>query len=316
MVMILPVFSGAATQTVYEKELAAFPESYRSYISALQKAHPKWHFIAVDTGLDWKDVVANECVLGRNLIVNTSKPEYIDLTDVDADGKQKIRDGNNWVAASKAAVEYFLDPRNSLTDSYVFMFESLSYISDSSYTTDNIKAILKGTFMAGDFTCPDTGEVMSYADTFMEAGKLSKANPYHLAAKVRIEQGTKGNYLGLGTREGYENIFNFFNIGAYNHDGRTATENGAIYAAATGSYGRPWTNQYKALVGGAQFFASSYINVGQDTIYFEKFNVVYKDKLYKHQYMTNVQGGRSTAVSMKRGYSADVLASELYFKIP
>ena len=312
--------------TSYENELAAFPESYQEIIEKLHKTYPNWHFIAYNTELEWDDAVDAESAIGHSLVDKSANEAYINTSDVDSEGKQIIRDGNNWVTASRYAVEYYMDPRNFMNERTILAFENLTYQGDDRYTVSGIQNILNGTFMSGSYTYTENGKEITktYADTFFEAGKASKVNPYHLAAKCRIEQGTKGNYIGNGNYPGYEGYYNFFNIGAYAHDGRGANWNGAIYAKnpdsdgepQSGSYGRPWDNQYKAIMGGSQFVGESYINKGQNTLYFERFNVVDKSRLYRHEYSTSVTGASSSASSMKAAYPADTFKGTLYFTIP
>lgn len=292
-----------------------FPESYYAGLIALHEQYPSWQFKAVKIELPWNEVIAGETVIGRNMVYYTSNPAYIDLTDVDENGNQIGRDGNSWVTASKAAVEYYMDPRNFLNASNIFMFECLSY-TEGAYTAAGVSAILSGTFMSGNYTCPDTKETLSYAETFLTAGQLSEVSPYHLASRAKQEQGAKGNALGNGTVSGYEGYYNFFNIGAYATSTGGATLNGAKYASTSGSYGRPWTNQYKSITGGAQFLGTSYINKGQDTIYFQKFNVVNQSNLYNHQYMSNVKAPASESTIMKKAYTDEILQGTLIFKIP
>ena len=59
---------------------------------------------------------------------------------------------------------------------------------------------------------------------------------------------------------------------------------------------RPWNSRYRAVVGGAVNLGKWYINKGQDTIYYEKFDV----KNFSHQYMTNVLAPRSEATRAKK----------------
>ena len=196
------------------------------------------------------------------------------------------------------------------------MFESLSYEDNNTYDINVVNSILKKTFMHGDYTCTDTGETKNFEETFMEAGQQFDVNPYYLASRAKSEQGNKGNQCGTGTVSGYEGYYNIFNVGAYVHDGRTANTNGAIYASREGTYGRPWTSYYKAIMGGAEIIGSNYISVGQDTCYYQKFNVIYKARLYSHEYATSVSNARNQATNLKNAYTTEVLESSLVFKIP
>lgn len=73
----------------------------------------------------------------------------------------------------------------------------------------------------------------------------------------------------------------------------------------------------KAIIGGASFVANNYIAIGQNTIYFQKFNVVYTASLYSHQYMQNLLAAQNEGVSMKNKYSScKILESSFTFTIP
>ena len=212
---------------------------------------------------------------------------------------------------------YYMDPRNFLNDTYIFMFENQSY--DPSYQTESgVKTILADTFMSGSYTCPDTKKKYTYSQTFMDAAKKSGVSPYHLASRCRNEQGVNGAPQSLGTVKGYENYFNFFDIQAYATSTMTAAEMGCKYAKTTNpTYLLPWTNQYKSIVGGSIFLGTGYITKGQDTLYLQKFDMVDGGNgLYYHQYMTCVFGQANEAISLKNAYSQDILNSAMEFKIP
>lgn len=292
-----------------------FPDSYKSGLRVLHSLYPNWVFVAVHTNLDWNNVVAAESVVGRNLVPYNSPASWINTSDVDSSGRQIPRDGSYWVAASSGITAYYLDPRNFLSDPYIFQFESLSY-SNGVHTIDGVQKILNGTFMSSTYSL--NGVPTSYAQTFMDAARQSNVSPYHLAARVRMEQGTGGTTLTSGTVPGYAGYYNFFNVGAATTSTASAVVNGAIYAmGSNATYLRPWTDPYKAIVGGSIYLGTGYINKGQDTLYFEKFNVVNSAAgLYGHQYMTSVQAPSSESSTMKKAYTADVLNSALVFKIP
>ena len=125
--------------------------------------------------------------------------------------------------------------------------------------------------------------------------------------------GTGGSISG--TESGYEGYYNYFNIEAYASGGMTAVQRGLWWASQSGSYGRPWNTQEKSIIGGAEYYGTNYVKVGQDTFYLKKFNVQ-GDNLYKHQYMTNVQGAASEAAVYAKAYSEEMRQSPLVFKIP
>ncbi len=127
---------------------------------------------------------------------------------------------------------------------------------------------------------------------------------------------------------GYEALYNFYNIGAtssaepmgaiinglkYARDGHGASE------ATKTKYLIPWNTKERAITGGGIFIGSSYINIGQDTIYLQKFHVVDNrgGSLFWHQYMTNVLAPYSESNSIYKGYlNSNLLDTDINFVIP
>ena len=290
-----------------------FPESYKDALRIIHSLYPNWVFQAVHTNIDWNTAVAKESEIGRSLVPRSWDKAYINTADVDSSGKQIGRDGANWVSASSKAVAYYMDPRNALTTPYIFQFECLSYNSEV-HNAAGVQKILKGSFMENGYNVGATS--YTYAETFMKAAEVSKVSPYHLASRVLQEQGYTGTWLSDGEVPGYPGAYNFFNIGAYTTDTASASVNGAIYAQKVSSaYYGPWTSPYNSIIGGSMMLGENYINDGQDTLYFQRFNVVVPT-LFGHQYMTNVAAPRSESSSMMSAYSGDVLSGALVFRIP
>ncbi len=300
------------TDDKYYKSLlkAGFTESYAQSLALLHSQYPNWQFEPVITGLNWTDVISEESKLGKNLIQkngnDAQKSTAVGAYDWQSDSWYGF-DGASWVCASEAMISYAMDPRNFLDSENIFQFESLSY--QPYQTKEGTAQLLSDTFMAGNYKDTD-GKKKSYADTFLKTGSDLGVSPYHLAARCKQEQGTKGTSDSIsGTYSGYKNYFNYFNIGAYAANGKTAVENGLVYAKA-----QKWNSRYKSILGGSTVVANNYILKGQNTIYFEKFNVVNASNLYGHQYMTNVQAAISEGKSSKKAYSD--LNQAFVFRIP
>ena len=300
------------TDEDYEQGLInqGFPESYAKLLAILHEQYPNWTFVPVQTGLEWDTVIAEESKAGRNLVHKTANDakksiassEYSYYTNT-----WTIRDSSGWVTAHPDYIAYCMDPRNFLNVENIFMFESLSY--SSAHNISGIQAIIKNTFMANDVVDTD-GNTLNYANTFLGIGESVGVSPYHLASRVRQEQGANGTSpLISGTYPGYEGLFNYFNYGAYGTPDSVLYANGLTYAKNQG-----WTSRYLSLLGGSKLLAKNYINVGQDTLYFQKFNVVYKDKLYTHQYMTNVEAAISEGKTVAGAYADKTQA--FVFEIP
>lgn len=289
---------------------AGFPESYCSSLLVLHQKYPDWQFIAVPTGLDWNTVIENESVVGRNLvqnIVNDSRKSTDTMAYDWATNTWYGFDGASWVCASSEYIAYCMDPRNFLNEDYIFQFETLEYAAYQNET--GVKSILANTFMSGNYSDTD-GAVRSYADTFTGVGRSLAVSPYHLAARCKQEQGVKGTSpLISGKYGGYEGFYNYFNVRAYTTASASATINGLAYAKQQG-----WNSIYKSIAGGATLVADNYVKKGQNTIYFEKFNVVYKNSLYSHQYMTNVMAAISEGSTMGKAHADKNQA--FVFRIP
>lgn len=156
----------------------------------------------------------------------------------------------------------------------------------------------------------------SYADIIMKAAAQSGVSPYVLAAMILQEQGNSGGTaLISGAYSGYEGYYNFFNVEAYQSGSMTPTQMGLRYASQSGSYGRPWNTVEKSILGGAQNYGDNYVKAGQNTFYLKKFNVQ-GGNLYKHQYMSNIQGAASEAAKLSQAYTDAMKSTALEFHIP
>lgn len=287
-----------------DSDVSAFPKSYQSALSKLKNAHPNWIFVPLRTGLDFQTAVSKE--MGeRSLIQKTSGNSSSGWV-----GDACPSEGG-WYYATEPAVSYHLDPRNFLTETYIFQFEQLTF--NASYHTEAaVQTFLDGTFMKG--TLPDDSAGRTYARAFYEIGSGRKLSPTHLASRVYQEQGRGTSGLISGTYPGYEGYYNFFNVGANGSSDTEKIVKGLTYAKERG-----WDSRYKSLEGGATTIGNNYILKYQDTIYLEKFNV---DKnspygVYNHQYMQNIQAPASEASNTRKMYAgAGSLNSAFVFKIP
>lgn len=312
-----------ATGDDFEAQLAAqgFPESYKVLLRDIHKLHPNWTFQAVNTGIEWSTLVSNEINKTgqiKNLIwTSSSYPHYNwRATAVGynwATDTWSPYDGSVWYAASDELVSYYVDPRTYLYENYVFVFESLSY-QQGMQTEAGVESILAGSFMANARPGDDS---RTYAQIIMEAAAGSGVSPYYLASRIKQEMGNTIGTASSGTNSTYPGIYNFYNIGANDSTTTSAALNGLKWASKEGTYGRPWTSAAQSIIYGAKYLAASYIAVGQDTVYTQKFNVTNRANLFSHQYMTNLQAPATEAVKSYSAYqSNNILDGSLVFKIP
>ena len=330
LLLILLISFATVSNAAQRKEgIDSFPDSYKPYLLELQKKYPNWKFIALYTDLDWNYVIDNENQFGKNLVPKS----YSDAWKNTKPGEYNVEVDAGWVDASRKAVEYTMDPRNFLNQVRVFQFESLSY-DESTNNINAIEKILYGTEFynkivqyydsnGSQITMPS-----KYSDLILEAGRTSKVSSYHLASRIKQEVGPFLSHSSIsGIVPGFEGLYNFYNIGATSSsEPMGAIKNGLQYAkdgkgasqATKDKYLIPWNNKQRAITGGGIFIGSSYINLGQDTVYLQKFHVTSNDgSLFWHQYMTNVLAPYSESKLIYNGYvNSDLLKDNLSFIIP
>ena len=317
----------ASTKT---EGIDSFPDSYQPYLRELAKKHPNWKFTAIYTNLDWNYVINQESIFGKNLVPKN----YGDAWKNTTPGQYNIEIDSGWVDSSRQAVEYCMDPRNFLNEVRFFQFEGLSFDSNTN-NLDGIEKILYGTEFYNTRVSyfDNVGNIINmnekYGDLILRGGQVSKVSPYHLASRIKQEVGPFLSHSSIsGKVETFEGLYNFYNIGAtssaepmgaikkglqYAKDGKGASQ------ATKDKYLIPWNTKERAITGGGIFIGSSYINVGQNTIYLQKFDVNdnRSSNLFSHQYMTNVLAPYSESKSIYSGYKkSGLLEMPMSFIIP
>ena len=298
--------------TECEKTLseAGFPSSYWGGICSLKEKNPTWTFQPVKIELNWDSVVEKESECGKNFISKTIyDDEFFD------DTCNKTSPGG-YVAPSKIAIAYYMDPRNAFTEKYVFQFLDQSYDGN---LKDNypkaVETILTGTA----FNEYHTSIGNSLKDLII-AGSIDKASPISIASKMRVELGVgtslENLYKGIyGELENlYYGYFNFFNFGVTD---ACVAKKGTTYCGLNYAYKSGWKGVDVAINGGIEQFSKGYIQKGQYTGYFQKFDVNKLENIASHQYMTNVSGAMSESSTAFSAYEKNnLLDLNLIFKVP
>lgn len=157
------------------------------------------------------------------------------------------------------------------------------------------------TYSNGNYMTVNSNDTVTLVSTTKYSGAGCSSGWY----KVKINKSLKG-------------IYNYYNIGAY---GTNPTIRGL--AAAAGYVddldGTPWNTRKKAITYGAKFIADGYINAGQDTMYYQKFNTAPDAKYssFTHQYMTNIIAPSSESLSTYYSYDdLNITSKALVFNIP
>ncbi len=288
------------TDEQFEAYLTAqgFPEDYKVALRQVHAQYPNWIFRAQHLSMTWAEALAAETKVGLNTIQSPDAWKSMEYSAYNWNtNSYVVFDSGGWVTAAPSVVAYHMDPRNWLDATRIFQFEDLSYSDDQ--TSDGIKAIL-----------PDALD--KHAEDVLKASKETKVSAYFLATRMTQE----GSHLnGLGTGEhGY---YNFFNYGAYavyenGVEVLSAVQNGALYAKNQG-----WDTPYKCLVASAERIGKGYINLGQNTLYYQKFNFTNTTSgLYGHQYMSNVAAPSSEGRIRRNAASEAELNNNITFNIP
>ena len=294
---------------------AGFPASYWGSLCSLKSKFPNWQFKAIETKLDFATAVDKFTSCGDSLLYNPKSSWR--------DNSCSYNEGG-YVTANQSAVAYYLDPRNFLTETYIFQFENNRYnpALENSYAS-----VARSIISGADFYKYHQGIGNDLASLLASAGKETNINPVHLASRMYQELGTgtrlqnlyKGIFNGdiQGTIYDFRGYYNFYNIGV---TGYCVTKGkGATYCGLTTAQNQGWNNVYAGVKGGGTFLNSDYVGAGQYTSYLERFNVVptTATSIYLHYYMANMQAPSSEAQIAYNAYKKnDILNSAFEFDIP
>lgn len=284
-----------------------FPESYQSYIDKLKEKHPSWVFKAFYTHLDWTAVLNSEASGTYSRIQNSAYGDAWKRIELANDSSYNAA---GFVLASRAAVAYTLDPRNFLNDEGIFQFRVIDQ-DIASDTETAVNEIANKTPMydakIGDKT---------YASVIQKVGVDKTIAPTFIVSRIRQETGcdiiNNGSINGKNSK--HPGYYNFFNIGAV--DGSGAVQAGINMAVYMG-----WNTQELAISGGMDWLRKNYINYGQNTVYFQKFDVAnpYGNAvvMLSSQYMTNISAPQGEAKITYNGLiRANTLENKYTFYIP
>lgn len=284
----------------------------KAKIQALQEQYPSWIFKVEYTELEWNEVINGEHQghgegnSAKNL-VPANNSSYSGLWICEICG-EKCYDTGSWYCASTEALEYMIDVRNSVNKTDVFQFLELSSTEDYS-NNETIKNKLTEMAATTDYLDEEC------INAIINAANTYDVNPYYLMAKIIQEQGYTTTTLiaGNGYNGQYTGVYNFFNFGASGNTKESVILAGLAYASSQG-----WTSKAISIENGAALIAKNYIAKGQDTLYYQKFNVIGPNNLYSHQYQQNILGAQSEGTKLRKIYLQldSQLSGEYVFTIP
>lgn len=312
----------------YDEELAKFPDSYKPYLVELHKIYPNATFIAQyatnrdGSKMDFNTAIDNENVLGKNLLWDSNgSRDGLKSIDTFIFNNNAFRNdfsggGRNWYAASRETIAYYLDARNFLNEKNIFMFESLLY--NAGHSVSGVESILNGTFMYDTFV--DGGKTnKKFSNVILEAGNVSGVSAYFLASRMKQEMGSSRNDLVYGVYPAYPQFngyYNFFNIGA------TGDQDKIQFNGLNTAFKNNWNSEESSIIGGSTFVGNDYILKGQNTQYFQKWDIQCSNKgsCFSHQYMQNLEApyneGNSTYKAYQKTLGSGMYLEPFVFVIP
>ena len=152
----------------------------------------------------------------------------------------------------------------------------------------------------------------SLAEAIIEAGEKNDIDPYFIVSRLIQEQGKNGTKLSRGYEYNGQTVYNPFNIAASGNSQTSIINNAAEYA-----YSHEWFSLEKALIEGVDFINTKYVDIGQNTLYFQKFDVIKENELYTNQYMQNLLAPTSeSSILLDQYESSNTVDADLNFIIP
>ena len=272
----------------------AYP-GFKEALQKLKNVHPNWNIKVYYTNIKWEDFINEEDkIIGGS---PRSLTQYPYLNEW-AKGSEKYDVTQNWYRATKSAIRYMADARNSLEEAWIFQFQDLS---SSSGTKEEIKKMVQGTFLNTD----------SAINAILEAAREQEISPFHLVSRILQEQKKDGSGVMNGYKYLGKTVYNLFNI---NVSGNVST---GILAGARYAYEKEWFTPEASIKGGAEFLTKNYISKGQSTLYFQKYNVVNTADLFGHQYMQNIRAANDEGNTIYKTYkNSGILDSHFEFIVP
>ncbi|QGU93862.1 beta-N-acetylglucosaminidase [Clostridium bovifaecis] len=191
-----------------------------------------------------------------------------------------------WMNANYGLLRYYMNPNNFLDDFGKYQFLRLNYMD---VTAEDLNILLK-----------DKGVLNSKGEVFLKAAKDNDINPIYLVSHALLESGNGTSRLATGIAVSSVNgasvetktTYNMFGVHAYDEN---PDKFGSEYA-----YTQGWFSVDAAILGGAKFIGSNYINRAgekQNTLYKMRWDINYLS--YPHQYATDIGWARKQISRIK-----------------
>ena len=276
---------------------------YRSLLESISQKNPNWTFKLYETNLEWDTVINSEYQGHGSSPKNLVPSNYSESWICSICGTRGYDTSGRWYCASRSAIEHTMDPRNTLNETSIFQYLQLS--NDTNISKEQVAN------MASRISNLNNQALIDAINDVANDSNYN-INPFYIIGKILQEQGDGASSLcsGQGYNGQYVGYYNLFNVGASGNSTEEVILNGLSYAQNKG-----WDTPQKSIMGGLNLLRD-YIGRGQNTLYYQKFNVVY-EPYYSNQYAQNVLDSQSIGNILKGYYSdAGLLDSSFTFIIP
>ena len=266
------------------KSLADYYNSAFSIIGKAKVEGETWYYGTLSNG---KKVWIKSDDLAKSVInylkTGMTLDEAVSLQFEMGANPQIQHNAGTWDDASYAEVKQAMDT-DGLAHDATQKYQFLRLDKPQNIAVNDLNKLLDG-----------KGILAGQGEAFSEAANTYGLNEIYLISHALLETGNGTSTLATGGNADGSNkkYYNMYGIGAYDHDAITT---GFNYAKSQG-----WDTVKKAIVGGAQFIAGSFIQDGQNTLYKMRWN---PDNPGTHQYATDVNWARQNASIMKQMYDA------------
>ena len=318
-----------APSTTCEVEMSnlGFPSSYWGGLCALKERHLNWQFVPLKINYDWSYIIEKESPCGWNLIYGSNENSgFIDSTCTAYD--------SGYVGINQTGIAYYMDPRNFLSDRFIFQFQAQNY--DNNFASTYVTAVTN-IISGSSFYKYHLNAGTNLAEVINSNATTLNVSPIFAASRMLQELGNSDSLYSLysgsytadpnttygqkfieltGSATAYQGYYNFYNFGVSDS---CVQSYGTAYCGLNYAYRLGWNSVNAAIQGGLSQIANNYIGAGQHTGYLQKFNVNQSNPsdIATHQYMTNIAAPSSESATNYKTYSdLGILESAFIFHIP
>ncbi|UBH12603.1 N-acetylglucosaminidase [Macrococcus armenti] len=241
------------------------------------------------------EAINNAKMKDRHIKVNHT---YKSALDKQMKAQAVHSNGIEWKSATRKQIDTYMNIEQLKKDK-AQRYQFLNLSKTQKVHPKTLNKLLKG-----------KGILSDHGTSFARASRLHDVNEIYLINHALLETAKGKSELARGVvvddkgtvGKGNKKYYNFFGIGAYDHD--------PINEAAKYAYRHGWDTPEKAIVGGAYFIKKDFLSdTAQSTLYGMRFN---PENPGQHQYATDVRWAHHNARTIAKDYKKLGLKGEYF----